>query len=76
MAMVRITNLAGSPGSEPMLDKLKQALNGKTYMDFNVIACPVGGSFDVFVESAREDSEEELTGMVMMVMADIIMDGV
>ena len=61
---ITITNVM----EESDADGIKAALNGKTYMNLAVETCPVGGSLDVTVTGAV-DTEEELTGMVMDVMA-------
>jgi len=63
---VRVTNVPREQDAAPLV----RALEGKTYMNLSVLICPVGGGFDVRVQTLRPDtSREELTEMVLGVLA-------
>lgn len=66
MQSVTITNTTNTERAE----KIKEIFQGKTYMNFNVGICPVGGSFDVIVETQYETTQEEFTAFVIDFMAD------
>jgi hypothetical protein len=64
MTSLTINNVS-SPES-PMAKRIVSALKGQTYMNLQVHFAPVGGSFDVIVETAYEGaSEADLTQMVL-----------
>ena len=72
MVMIKITNTS----TEPSCPKLIAALEGKTYMDLHVIFCPVGGSFDVCVETQYDTTEDDLKDMVLGILSyDLIISG-
>ncbi len=52
---------------------IEATLNRKSYMDLEVLVCPDGGEFQVWVQTRRPDTTEaELTEMVLGVMCDAI----
>jgi hypothetical protein len=67
-----LCNLSSSRDqAELRVARLKRLLNGRTYMNLEVIAAPAGGCFHVTV-SGRAESVEELTGMVLALLAEEI----
>ncbi len=56
-------------------EKLKKALNGKTFMKFEVVAAPYGGGLTLRVESRYDGDKDEILGMLLGVMAEEIMEG-
>ena len=65
MVMINVNNV----GCRELAEPIEKALNGKTYMDFQVRLCPIGGSFDVNVETLNPDvTEQELVEMVLFVL--------
>lgn len=70
--MIKIDNVLRREAAAP----LENLLNGKTYMNLEVHVCPVGGSFDVNVQTLRpETSEEELREMVLGFLASAVISG-
>ena len=62
MTSIKIHNVTRREHAQPLIDKLQ----GETYMNLEVLVCPVGGSFDVLVQTRRPNTTEaELTEMVM-----------
>lgn len=47
-------------------------LTGKTYFNLQVLACPAGGEFAVVVETGRSDSQEDVQGMLNMILVDYV----
>lgn len=69
---IKVTNVP----REQDAASLVRALEGKTYLNLSVLVCPVGGSFDVRVQTLRpETSKEELTEMVFGVLASEVPSG-
>lgn len=60
-------------GDQERAQKLVAAIEGKSYMNFRVGICPAMGEFSVVVESDYEASDEEITEMLMAIMAGEIM---
>jgi len=50
-------------------DKLASILNGKTYMNFEVIVAPAGGDCKVDVQSQYDAPADEILGMLLCEMA-------
>jgi hypothetical protein len=48
---------------------VKAKIQGRTYMDFQVICAPIGGSICVSVETQHDSTPEEIQGMLMFTMA-------
>lgn len=66
MANIKIHNVLQEREAQP----LKSVLQGQSYMNLDVQLCPVGGSFDVKVETLNPGvSEAELTEMVLGILA-------
>lgn len=60
--------------SEKEATKIKAALEGKSYYNFHVAVCPMGGSSMVNVETDDEDATEQgVKDMVMYVLACEVM---
>jgi hypothetical protein len=60
--------------SEREATKIKAALEGKSYYNFHVAVCPMGGSSMVNVETDYEGATElEVRDMVMYVLACEVM---
>jgi len=81
MAGFKLTNVI----TQAAADAISEALHGETYMDLQVLLCPAGGSWDVWVETeyfdkldeddeelSHETQTEELRDMVIEVMAQTI----
>jgi hypothetical protein len=66
MARVKIHNVSHERDAKPLRDLLQ----GKSCMKLEVLACPVGGSFDIHVETLDPNvSEAEVTLMVLGVLS-------
>jgi hypothetical protein len=52
-----------------MAEKLIEAINGKTYMNFRVGVCPAMGEFSVVVESDYDAPDSEIDEMLFSVLA-------
>lgn len=50
-------------------EKIKARLHGKSYMNFEVLVCPVGGSFEIFVQTDYEESRVEILEFLVGLMA-------
>ena len=48
--------------------KFAEAINGQSYMNFQVLICPAGGEFEVIVETDYTDNEAEAQGMLNYLM--------
>jgi len=48
---------------------LRWALDGQTYMKFRITVCPVGGMFNVNVETEYEAGQEEIKDFLLFVLA-------
>ena len=53
-------------------EKIQKALEGKTFMKFRVTLCPYQGEIVVNAETDYTEDKEEATGMLLMIMADMI----
>ena len=60
---------------EEDLTELKKVLEGKTYLNLEVLFCPVGGSFDVCVQTRENVSKDRLRNMVMYLLAENLIIG-
>jgi hypothetical protein len=68
--VLRVTNCSCSTNAQPLID----IFEGQTYLKLHAGAAPIGGSFDVIVQPTVPDvSMQELTEMVMMLMASHIL---
>lgn len=66
MPQIKIHNVIDPKSADPLRD----ALHGQTYMRLEVLVCPVGGSWDVLVQTRdAEVTEADLTEMVLGVMS-------
>ena len=50
-------------------NKLAEKLNGQTYMNFEILVCPIGGSYAVMAQSFYDGTADEILGMFLFVMA-------
>lgn len=50
--------------SDEQYESIAAALNGKSYMGFRTSKAPVGGSFEVWVESDFDDTAKNKDNMV------------
>lgn len=50
-------------------NKLAEKLNGKTFMDFQIIVAPGGGQWFVSAQSFYDGDKEEILGMFLFLMA-------
>lgn len=64
-----LTKVTSRESAQPIVD----ALQNQSYMRFDVIVAPVGGMFAVGVLSNYEASAEEITDMLLMLMANVIL---
>lgn len=62
-----------SSKDSPQAAKIYYALNGYTYMNFQVRFVPIGGSFDIWVESEYDCSESEFRDFLLSYMTNQIM---
>jgi hypothetical protein len=63
-----IINITLSSSQED-IDKIKAKLDGKTFMNFEVHAAPVGGCWNVFVQTTYDAPKNEILGMLISVLA-------
>jgi hypothetical protein len=68
MVCINITSV----GKPELAEKFKAAVEGKTFMQFRVTLCPMGGLLAVNVETDYTDDEGEATGMLLAVLFDAI----
>lgn len=50
-------------------DGIKRILDGKTYMKFRVLVCPVGGEFVVNAETDYQAEDDEIKDFLLSVLA-------
>ena len=50
-------------------EKIKEKLDGKTYMDFRILVCPAGGEYEIIAETNYNGTEDEILGMFMHLLA-------
>ena len=50
-------------------DRLAQRLNGKTYMNFEILVCPAGGECAVSAQTTYDDNMDAIMGMFIFLMA-------
>jgi len=55
--MIEVANVVSE--DSPIVDKLKNLLEGRTYMKFQILVCPIGGSFAVYAETYADCETEE-----------------
>lgn len=48
---------------------IKEKINGKSYMNFQVICAPIGWEYHVSIETSYEDDPASIHGFLMYVMA-------
>lgn len=63
--VVNVMNVTDRKYAEP----IRRVLEGQTYMDFRVTVCPVGGSFNVNVETDYKADESEIRAFIMGLLA-------
>ena len=64
MANIHIINEVNKERAEMFAEKIR----GQSYMDFDVVVAPIGGSFAVTVNTDYTDDIEDATGMLMYLM--------
>ena len=64
MTSISITRIT----KKEQAQKFEKAINGKSYMNFEVLVCPAGGEFEVIVETTYTDDEAEAQGMLNYLM--------
>lgn len=67
MTQVKLTNVISQ--DSPAVYRLRRILHGKTYMNFRVLVCPIGGSFDVLAETDYDAPEEEVKDFLIFILA-------
>jgi len=50
-------------------DKLAARLNGKTFMDFEILVCPAGGEYAVSAQTTYDGTVDKILGMFIYLMA-------
>jgi hypothetical protein len=60
--------------SEEQVKPFRDAIEGKSFMNFQVHLCPCGGGFMLTVESDYKASQKEITGMLISLMFQAICD--
>lgn len=54
-------------------EKIRERLQGKTYMQFEVLVCPAGGEWEVIIQTHRlATTQQDLTNMIIHVMAGFL----
>lgn len=66
MTRIKLTNVCHA--DSPTVDRLKRIL-GRTYMQFRILVCPVGGSFDVLAETDYDAPEGEVKDFLLFALA-------
>lgn len=66
MTQIKLTNVCYA--DSPVVGRLKRILS-QTYMQFRVLVCAVGGSFDVMAETDYDASEDEIREFLLFVLA-------
>jgi hypothetical protein len=56
------------PGSRA-LERLKERLHGKTYMNFRIYGCPAGGEDEIWAETSYAATESEIKEFLLYVLA-------
>jgi translation elongation factor EF-Ts len=62
----------GNVTNEQAAEKLVNALEGRTYMNFHVALCPAYGSVDINVETDYTDDEAEFKDFVLSTLAAVV----
>jgi len=70
MTQVELTNVSSK--DSPVVDRLRNLLEGNTYMGFRILVCPVGGSCDVLAETDYTDDVNEVKDFLLDVLASRI----
>jgi hypothetical protein len=65
MALIELGNL----GSESQAEKVKNALQGKTYMNFKVQYSPDAGNYPTVVFTDYTDNEDAVKDVVLFILA-------
>ena len=68
MTYIHIDNII----SKEQADKFSKAVHGKSYMNFQVIVAPIGGTFAVGVQTDYTDYQNEANEMLIGLMFDAI----
>ena len=68
MTTITVANVSKPEAAQKFVD----AINGKTYMNFQVKFAPIGGSFNVLVETAYDAPREEIADMLTGLMFSTI----
>lgn len=71
MSSMNLTNVLTKDSDQ--LKKLKDALDGQSWMDFSVTCYPIGGSFNIDVTTRAIVTQSEMSSMVTSLMADYIL---
>ena len=50
-------------------EQIKAKLEGKTYMNFRILVCPAGGSFEVFAETNYDGKKDDIIAVFVFLMA-------
>ena len=66
---VKLTTINIGRMSKGEGDRLAQRLNGKTYMNFEVLVCPAGGECAISAQTMYDGSTEEIMGMFIFLIA-------
>lgn len=72
MATIKLTNVIRESDASPLIAAIDKQTS---YMQFRVLVCPVGGSFDVVAETDYTDSEAEASSMLLYLLADLVRKG-
>lgn len=67
MIQVKLTNVTKK--DSPTVDRLRLLLEGKSYMKFRLLVCPVGGSFDVLAETDYDTTKDEVKDFLLFLLA-------
>lgn len=66
---VTLTTIEIGNTDKQRADIIKERLNGKTYMDFQVICAPYTGNYHVSVQTVYEATPDEIIGMLLFAIA-------
>jgi len=65
----KITTISLGNMPKELGQNLVEKLNGQTYMNFEILVCPIGGSYAVMAQSFYDGTVDEILGMFLFVMA-------
>lgn len=66
---VKVTTIDIGNTDKQRADIIKERLNGKSYMDFQVICAPHMGSYHVSVQTVYNATPDEIMGMLLFAIA-------